>query len=98
MRHGRKAFRKLLVECYTLLVSSSAHTKLEACITLRYVQCGTHIYMYTCMYIENLPLNSIGGLAPFANNYNMGNYENQCRIINIHLSMSVPFTQSPCKI
>ena len=34
------------IECYALLASRSAHVKLEARITLGYVQCGTHTHMY----------------------------------------------------
>ena len=35
----------ILVECYALLASGSAHAKLEAHITLQYVQCLSQIYM-----------------------------------------------------
>ena len=46
----------MLVECYTLLASGeSVHAKLEAHITLRYVQCPSqtykHIYIYIYIYI-----------------------------------------------
>ena len=51
----------ILVECYALLASGSAHAKLEARITLRYVQCPSHVYRKTS------PLTRLGELAPLAN-------------------------------
>ena len=49
-----------MVECYALSASGSVHTKLEARVTLRYVQCGTY---------KNRLLSSLGGCATFANKY-----------------------------
>ena len=46
---------------YALLASGSAHAKLEARITLRYVQCLSQVYR------KISPLTGLGELAPLAN-------------------------------
>ena len=47
-------FLTVTVECYALLASGSAHAKLEARITLRYVQCGTDIYYRKITWLISL--------------------------------------------
>ena len=57
----------LLVECYALLASGSAHAKLEARTAFQYEQCGIHIYIERERKRENCLFTSLGRLATLAN-------------------------------
>ena len=51
--HKGNRYVYVLVECYALLASGSAHAKLEVRTALRYVQCRLNIYIYIYFAYRN---------------------------------------------